>query len=549
MAEQKKSVIHQAAFLMAATMICRVIGLLYRSPLHGIMGDVGDGYYTYAYEWYNIILLISSYSIPMAVSKVMAERIATGRHKDASKIFRASLIYVVIAGTIGALCAFLLAPVMLKGQEGAIPALRVLAPTIFLSGVLGVLRGYFQAQNSMKQTAVSQVFEQIVNAVVSVLAAYILTRPFAGNEAKVSEYGAAGGTIGTGAGVITALIIVFILFMRQSPARQRSIANDDVSENETYGMVFRTIFLMVTPVILATCVYNISSVVDQRIYASLSLRNGLDKEAVSAAYGLFGYQFKPIINIPIALASATSTALIPQVASGMALKDKKGVIGKIDEAYGFTTFIAIPAAVGLCILSYPVIRILYPGSGASKAAVLLSVGAVSVIFYCLSTVTNGVLQGMGKPSIPVKNAALSLVINVISLVIMMGVFKMQVMAVLFSTIIYALSVFVLNSAAIRKRIKYRAEIKNSYIIPAAASAIMGAAVAAIYWIPAKLAGDVFSHYIPNLLLAMISVLAGILIYVISYAVISGKDESEMRKLPMGRLLVKMLGILHIRLKK
>ena len=81
---------------MIATLICRVIGLLYRSPLHRIMGDVGDGYYTFAFEWYSMILLIASYSIPMAVSKVMAELLAVKEYRNAQKVFHAAFLYVII---------------------------------------------------------------------------------------------------------------------------------------------------------------------------------------------------------------------------------------------------------------------------------------------------------------------------------------------------------------------------------------------------------------------------------------------------------------------
>ena len=119
MAEKKGAVVKQAAFLMAAQLICSVVGLLYRSPLHLIMGDVGDGYYTYAYEWYTIILLISSYSIPMAISKVMAERLALGQYRNAQKVFHGALLYVLGVGGIGACVAFFGAPLFLTATPDA----------------------------------------------------------------------------------------------------------------------------------------------------------------------------------------------------------------------------------------------------------------------------------------------------------------------------------------------------------------------------------------------------------------------------------------------
>ncbi len=225
MAEKKGSVVRQAAFLMAAQLICSVVGLLYRSPLHLIMGDVGDGYYTFAYEWYTIILLISSYSIPSAISKVMSERLAVGRYRSAQRVFYISLGYVTAVGGIGALVAFFAGPVFLASQPDAVLALRVLAPTILFSGYLGCLRGYFQARNDMFPTGVSRVVEQIINAVMSVAAAWFLVRPYVstGDENLIGKFGAAGGTIGTGSGVLAGILFMLFIYMKNAKRIRRDI--------------------------------------------------------------------------------------------------------------------------------------------------------------------------------------------------------------------------------------------------------------------------------------------------------------------------------------
>jgi len=168
--EKGTSFVKQAGILAAAGIICRIIGLLYRSPLTGIIGETGNGFYAPAYRIYQMILLISSYSIPAAVSKVISQRLAVGQYKNAQRIFRCSLIYVIVVGGIASLFAFCFADVLSPGKAAMV--LRMLAPTIFFSGLLGVLRGYFQAHHTMTPTSISQIAEQIVNAVVSVLAAH-----------------------------------------------------------------------------------------------------------------------------------------------------------------------------------------------------------------------------------------------------------------------------------------------------------------------------------------------------------------------------------------
>ncbi len=545
MAETKGKVVKQAAFLMTAQMISSVIGLLYRSPLHSLMGDLGDGYYQFAYEWYTIILLIASYSIPSAVSKVMAERLAVHAYKNAQKVFKAALFYVAAAGAIGALVALVGAPLILVRQPEAVLALRVLSPTIFLSGFLGVLRGYFQAHNTMKQTAISQVAEQILNAVFSVLMAYLLTRPYTADELLQGKFGAAGGTIGTGAGVVTGLIIMLLAYSVSRGTIKKQLARDKSTTEESYKDVFRDILLMCTPIILATFVYNMATVVDQVIFTNLMHTHQYSANLISKLYGLFSYRARPIINIPIALASATSTALIPAVATSLAAKDKDGAVMKINECIRLTAFIAIPSAVGIAILSYPVMFALYPSGAVAGAAELLSWSAVSVIFYSLSTVMNGVLQGSGHPSIPVRNAAIALAVNAIVAAVMVGPLNLHIYGIVFAMVLYSFVVLILNMLAIRKHIGYLPDFR-ALLIPVKAALVMGAVVAVIYWVPTLLIPSVFERYIGSALLLVLAVLAGIATYFAIYGRITDLTDEEIRRLPMGTKILSLMRKLHVR---
>ena len=545
MGNKQGKVARQAAFLMAAQMISSVIGLLYRSPLHMLMGDLGDGYYQFAYEWYTIILLISSYSIPSAVSKVMAERLAVREYKNAFKVFRAALIYVTVAGGTGALVAFFGAPYILAKSPDAVLALRVLAPTIFLSGFLGVLRGFFQAHNTMKPTAFSQVVEQILNAVFSVLMAYLLTRPYTDSENLRGKFGAAGGTFGTGAGVLAGFLVMLLAYMINHKMIRERIRRDTHKGEETYGEVFRVIFMMCTPIILATCVYNMTAVVDQVIFTYLMTGKGHAADTITRLYGLFGYRVKPIINIPIALASATSTALIPAVASSMAEKKKRDAVSKIDECVKMTMFIAIPSACGIAILSWPVIYALYPGGNVTGAAVLLSCGAVSVIFYSLSTVTNGVLQGLGHPSLPVIHAAAALGVNVLVTAAGIVFFDVNVYAILFATVLYSFTVMMLNLMAIHRYIAYSVRLKQ-FMAPVKAALVMSAAVALIYWGPKLLLPGIFGRYLSSAVLMVAAVFAGILVYLMVYGRCTDLTDEELRRMPMGTKLLGLLRLFRLR---
>ena len=159
----------QGSILAAASIISRLIGLIYRIPMTNIIGDEGIGYYNVAYSIYNIALILSSYSLPLAVSRLVAAKCVNKEYKSSYRIFKGALIFGAASGLLMALVIFFgadfFAVTFFESPKSALP-LRVLSPTIFLCAIMGVIRGYFQGKKTMIPTSVSQIVEQIINAIV-----------------------------------------------------------------------------------------------------------------------------------------------------------------------------------------------------------------------------------------------------------------------------------------------------------------------------------------------------------------------------------------------
>ena len=90
----------QGSVLAIAGLISKAIGFIYRIPMANIMGNEGNGLYSVAFGIYNIALTLSSYSMPLAVSKLMSSRLSEGRNKDAHRIFSISFIFALIMGSL-----------------------------------------------------------------------------------------------------------------------------------------------------------------------------------------------------------------------------------------------------------------------------------------------------------------------------------------------------------------------------------------------------------------------------------------------------------------
>lgn len=513
---QKNNLLRNASFLMIAALISKVIGLLYKSPLSEIVGEIGIGYYGLAQNAYLILLMIASFSISQAVSKVIAERLAFKEYKNAQKFFRGALVYtMILSGASALFCLFGAKYMIPSNQPGATLALQVLAPTIFLSGILGVYRGYFQAHSNMLPTSLSQIIEQILNAAVSIGAAWLFIHFFSdGTKEGIAKWGAAGGTVGTGAGVLIALLFMAAAYEVNRKQIARHVRADQTGKEDSYREIFRVLFLIVTPIIFSSFIYNINGYINGVMYSELAGRQGVNSEVVSTLYGEYSVYFLTIINIPLTLAGAAPTSMIPEVSALYAQHRRKAARRKIDEATQLSMFISIPAAVGLAVLAYPITRLLFPNTNGT-AGTLLLIGAVTIIFNTNSNVSNGVLQGIGKANLPMWNAAIALVINVGLLVALLQLTSLGIYAVLVATIVYSIVICILNDISMKKYIHYKNPWGTVYLCPLLASIPMGVAAGGIYYLLELVTGS-------NLIGLLFAIAIGGMIYLSFYTTIMTK---------------------------
>lgn len=529
---KKDGFVMQAGILAIAGIICRIIGLLYKSPLTSIIGDEGNGYYGFAYNIYTIILLISSYSIPSAISKVIAQKLDLKEYRNAHRIFRCALLYVVVIGGAASLFAFFGAGFLVTSNS--VPVLRVFAPTIFLSGILGVLRGYFQAHKTMMQTSVSQILEQILNAVVSIGAAYLFMQLVADkDDTTKAVYGAIGSALGTGVGVLTALLFMFGIYMMNKGMIKRRIERDTYHREETNKEVFKLIILVVTPFILSTCIYNLTTSLNQTLYTNIFMGiKGVSEEEASSAYGVFSIKAMTVVNIPVAFASAMSSAVIPSISGCFARGEKKETKRKIHQAIHTVMLISIPSAVGLFVLAEPVMGVLFPQKESlALASSLLRYMSVTVIFYGLSTLSNAILQGIGKVNVPVRNAAIALVLQTGVIVPLLLYTELNLYCFVIATVIYSLSMCILNGHAMKKALHYKEDIAKTYISPLFAAVLMGIAAGGVYY-------GVYYLIPRNIVALAAAIVASVLVYFVILIKIGGVTEAELKAMPKGTLLVR-----------
>lgn len=524
----------QGGILAMAGVIARLIGLIYRVPMQRTIGDAGMGYYSAAFQIYSLMLIISSYSLPVAVSKLIAGYTARDEYKNAKRIYNCSMLFACFTGGITCLIVFFCADFLaglIKLPKSAI-ALRILAPTLLVVAIMGVMRGFFQGNGSMVPTATSQLVEQIINAIVSVVAAKFLFDYGLGvsgllrDDDYAAAYGAAGGTLGTSAGALAGLICLIIVYLISKRDFNYRVRHDENRHSDTLGRMLFALILTVLPVLLSTTVYNLSDILDQGIFNYVMDTKGLS-EVKAEHWGIFSTKYKVLTNVPVALASAVCSSMMPSLTGCIRREEYKIARRKVSLAMRFTMILSIPCAVGLAVLGKPIISTLFQGE-VDIPATMLKIGSIAVVFYSMSTLSNGVLQGIDKLNIPVRNAAIALVLHVGILYFMLDVFNMGLYGVVISCVLFALIMCILNWLAIRKYLNYQQEIVRTFVIPTVSSIFMGL----VAWLSNFLISKALSSFVS----LAISIALSVCVYFVLLIKLKGVKEKEIRSFPGGNLM-------------
>lgn len=467
---RKHKFLMQGSILAIAGILVRIIGLLYRIPMISIIGTKGSGYYTSAYSVYSLFLILSSYSFPAAISKIISERLAEGRFKDVKSVVKYSLVLAFFVGIIMFSIMYFGADLISLFHRKRLLkfALRALAPTLFIMSFLGIFRGVFQGMGNMILTAISQIFEQIANAITSIVFAYVLF-----NKGKVANliyesteysyaFGAQGGAIGTGIGAFTALVILLFMFFSLYSKYKKFLNNNNNYEPETRIKVYSVLFSTIVPIIISSTIYNLTTVVDDLIFSNVLtfMKSPLN---IVVLWGVFG-NYHLLFNIPVAIASSLTSSIIPSISISVAQNDVREVVLKVKYSVKYTMLIVIPAFVGLFILADPICNVLFK-EHIDMLVKVLRTGSFAVVCFSYATVTNGILHGLGLYNIPLKNALFALFVHIAACFIFLIPLNLNIYGIVLGMIVFALVLSILNQKDINKIVRYKnSSFQRRYIL-------------------------------------------------------------------------------------
>lgn len=537
----KQSLIKGTTILAVAGIVVKLLGAVFRLPLVNWIGDTGMANYSPAYYIYAFLVILATSGLPVAISKMVSESIAIGNHYQAHRVFKLSTSLMFGMGLVFFIILFFFAPQIanLMNNPDAALGMRVIAPSLLLVPIMAAFRGYFQGMQNMKPTAISQVVEQFFRVFLGLGAAYVLFFVVGDDFIEgVDKYvrGAAGANFGATAGSIGGLLIILFIYglaRKGILKRAKRTAKMGCASNKR---ILKRVLVIAVPITIGAAIMPILNLVDSALVMNrLTDAAGFSHDAAQSLYGQLSGFVSSLINIPQVLTQSVAVSLVPIIAASNRTGEVKQLHDNVNLGIRMSVIIGYPCAIGLMVLAEPILLLLYPNQAesASNAASILMIMAFGLIFLSITQTLTGVLQGVDKQMIPVKNLMIGMVFKIVLTWILVGIPSINVNGAAVGTVVAYLVAITLNLRAVKKYTGIRINNSLTFVRPLISSVVMGVIVFLAYKL-FMLAGH-------NSIATLLSVAVGGIVYVIMIFITKSITKDELLMLPKGDKIAKIVG--------
>ena len=512
-------------------MTAKLIGALYRIPLTNIMGAEGIGLYQMVFPLYTVLLTVTSGGLPPAVSKVTAAFNARGEHAASRKTLGVTIVTV---GGFSLLAALILMLgrnriASIQGNTMAAVAYLGIAPSIFLVGVISVLRGYYQGSHNMLPSALSQLVEQVIK----LAAGLYLCRYFLRFGVAYAVLGAVLGVTASEAVALLGLLLWYALNVAVAKHRARVPLNamTEAAAEISFaapmrvkrGSVLRSVYKIAVPVTLGALVIPVTQVIDSILV--INVLSGLfGTQAATSWYGLLNGPVNSLINMPVVVTAAVSTALLPKVSA--VLSTGGAVDRSTARALKYSLLLALPSFAVLAVFARPILSVLYARSLAREliglGAGLLSIGGLTVVYMAVIQVCTAVLQGADRAAAPAVNLLIGAVVKVLLTVALLRVIGIYG-AVAASVACYGVTA-VLDVVSLTRRVPLSVSLWRTFVSPLLSAALSAAAGALSLWL--------FGLILPPLFALVAAAAVCVVVFIVAVFWTRALERDELIELPL-----------------
>ena len=538
---------HGAAILTVGVIIMKILGVFYKIPLGNILGDEGYSMFMGAYSIYNIFFTLATAGLPVALSRLVAEADANGRVRQEEKLFRVALSTFTVIGVVFGLIMFCfpnwLAASYLENPDAAL-SIRAMAPAILLVCMVSAYRGYCQGNGNMLPTTVDEVLEVLFKVISGVILAVLLLKIFEGQE-NALPIGSAGAIFGVSIGSTVSFLYMVIYKRRNynllaapyTGGRDPNDVPDDDDEVSSAMEIVKQLLAIGIPIAFGACIMALLNSVDSKLCMNrLQNAAGFNYQQAKVLYGVYG-KAQTLFNLPAAFITPLTISIVPAISAALA-KGKRDEASLITEdSLRISSFISIPMGVGLCVMSYPIMNVLYPNSHGAGPG-LLAVMGIASFFVCIVLMENAILVSSGKEKLTMLTLISGSVLKIVINWFLVARPEINIYGAPVGTLVSYFYMASLNYFFMCRTLDRRPRLLRIFSGSVAASLLMGLSAWAIYGLAARFVG--VESWLRMALCMVLAVGVAVVVYAVSSICLKAITRADMKLIPGGEKIAKLL---------
>ena len=517
---EQKSAGRGFLILSIAGIAGKLLSAIYVPLLTWVLGEEGYGIYVAGYDIFVFLIAVTSLGAQPAVTKVVTELRAVGNHKDALRAMKLAIKYlaiisIVIAGIFMAL-AFPISKLIYRDRSAL--TFMFLGPAIIFAAILAGFRGYMQGIEEMESLAISQIIEQLINVVLSIIFAALLIK-----ITSSLEWGSAGGTVGTSLGAVVAIMYIIYIYNKNDFREEAEINHDPSRKKVSDKRIVKKLFKYAIPITLVAAVQNFAGVIDSITLARSLTSAGFDKAKIDSLTSVLSY-YKTLIYVPLAIVTALGTSIFPKIIQAFVCKDRKELKKQTSYSFRMMYIIVMPATFGLAILSKEIYTFLFPSN---SGYTLLMYGSALLIFMSITTIQNVILQGINKLYLIIVSASIGLFAKIIINIVLVAIPSVNIMGAVVATFVSFIIPTVINHRKIKEFFKVNIPIVKQAIIPTICSILMAIGILIAKFPITKVSDALGGGRIVSAIITLILIAIGGTIYLYTMIYLGGIKRKDL----------------------
>ncbi len=448
---EKDNFFKNSFLLTASNITTGILGFIFSIYLSHILGPEGMGLYNLVMPIYNLFICMMSAGISASISKISAVYISKNENNNLIKTINNVAIFNFIWAIFISVFVFFLSPII--GKYGVddvrtIDSLKVICPAMIFIALSNILKGYFWGTSKITIPAGIDILEKALRIITVAILIYLFS-------AKDLTLLVTLCYVALCLGELQSLILLYIYYkycIRKLPKTYE--------KPERRSQLLFNVLVICLPLTLNGFLSNIFATLSTLIIPRCLVFSGFTHSEALSMIGKFTGMAMMIIGMPMIVVSSINTLLIPDLSQSLSKGNYYDISVRIRKVIKIAFILGLATTTICCLIPDALGEIFYKRNDLGN---YIKYASLSAPVFFASTTMFGILNGINKQTIILRNSMIVAVLELIGLFVFTSIRSINIYGYTITLFLTSIVSLALNIYEIKKHVELSISTMNVII--------------------------------------------------------------------------------------